>query len=91
MQHAELVETLFALQQSIRAHRDIFSKKRTLEDDRTLYALLPEKIPADFRLPPEPEFLGEAKAPRAGCPSFWRSHSTCATSDHDLHKWGPCK
>ena len=91
MQHAELVETLTALQQSIRAHRDISSRKRTLQDDRALYALLPEKLPADFRLPPEPDFLGEAKAPKAGCPSFWRSHSNCKTEMHDLHRWGPCK
>lgn len=91
MRHAELVEVLFALQQSIRAHRDISSQKRTLEGDRALYALLPEKLPADFRLPPEPEFLGEAKAPKAGCPSFWRSHQNCPAEKHDLHRWGPCQ
>ncbi|QQR93018.1 MAG: hypothetical protein IPJ89_02125 [Candidatus Iainarchaeum archaeon] len=91
MHHGELVDVLHAIQQGIQAHSVIGSRPRTHEDDRTLYALLPEKIPADFRLPPEPEFLGEAKAPRAGCPSFWRSHSNCKTETHDLHRWGPCK
>lgn len=91
MHHAELVDTLHKIQITIQAHRDIKERKRSLEDDRALYALLPEKLPADFRLPPEKDFLGEAKAPRAGCPSFWRSHSACPTPAHDLHKWGPCK
>ncbi len=61
---------------------------RTLEDDRKLYAALPEKMPADFRLPPEEEFLGEAK-PQVGCPAFWKSHVSCGKRC-DLHKWGPC-
>ena len=91
MHHAELVAELHKIQITIQAHRDIKDRKRTLEDDRALYALLPEKLPADFRLPPEPDFLGEAKAPKAGCPSFWRSHGNCATEKHDLHRWGPCK
>lgn len=91
MHHAELVAELHKIQNTIQAHRDIQGRKRTLEDDRAVYALLPEKLPADFRLPPEPDFLGEAKAPRAGCPSFWRSHGSCGTEKHDLHRWGPCK
>jgi hypothetical protein len=44
-----------------------------------LYALLPERLPADTRLPPRPEFLGEKKAPHAGCPSYVRSHAGCST------------
>lgn len=59
---------------AIRAHRDARG------DDRLPYAVLPEKIPCDFRLPPEAEFLGEAIAPHAGRPSFWRSHSACPFS-----------
>lgn len=62
----------------------------TIDDDRALYTVLPEKMPADFRLPPEHEFLGEAKAPHAGCPSFWRSHKNCPTSCHTLSQWGVC-
>ncbi len=87
----ELTEELNQLYFRIVAHRDIFDRPRTLEDDRKLYAVLPEKIPADFRLPPENEFLGEALAPGAGCPAFWRSHESCLVSRHDLHKWGPCQ
>jgi hypothetical protein len=75
---------------AIRAHRDVSGRPRTLDDDRRLYAILPERLPADFRLPPEDEFLGEAKKPTAGCPSFWRSHQSCPCAEHDPHRWGPC-
>lgn len=79
------------LHMAIRRHRDIANRSRTIEDDCALYAALPEKIEADFRLPSEAAFLGEAKAPHAGCPSFWRSHAGCKTARHNLHRWGPCK
>ena len=36
------------------------------------------------------EFIGEAKAPHAGCPAFWRSHANCPVERHNLHRWGPC-
>lgn len=78
------------IEAAIRAHRDILGRERTLADDRALYAVLPENIPADFRLPPEAEFLGEDADPIAGCPAFWRSHATCPGTCHDLHRWGPC-
>jgi len=91
MDDVQLTEELALLQSAIRAHRDAGGKPLTIEDDRALYAVLPEKLPADFRLPPEQDFLGEAKAPHAGCPSFWRSHEGCKTKRHDLHKWGPCR
>ncbi len=84
-----LLDELFKIQQAIKKHRDIGRRHRTVEDDRLLYTVLPEKMPGDFRLPTRPEFLGEAKAPHAGCPAFWRSHSTCKPP-HNLHKWGPC-
>lgn len=90
MLQADLVACLIALQAAIRAHANIKDRPRTLDDDRALYSVLPDKIPADFRLPPENDFLGEGKAPRAGCPSFWRSHQGCGMEKHDLHKWGPC-
>ena len=90
MTQAELAKCLTALQIAIRTHAQVKDRPRNLDDDRALYAALPEKTPADFRLPPEPDFLGEAKAPHAGCPSFWRSHQDCGAAKHDLHRWGPC-
>lgn len=88
--NADLFEELARIQNAIRQHRDINGRPRTVEDDRALYTVLPEKISADFRLPTEQDFLGEAKAPLAGCPAFWRSHSCCLVLRHDLHQWGPC-
>lgn len=87
----QLHDELLRVQEGLRAHRDITLRPRTIADDRALYALLPEKVPADFRLPPEEEFLGEARAPQAGCPAFWRSHGGCSAKCHDLHRWGPCR
>jgi hypothetical protein len=89
MPQAQLAKALTALQAAIKAHRDVKDRPRNLNDDRALYAALPEQVAADFRLPPEPDFLGEAKAPHAGCPSFWRSHEKCS-GKHDMHGWGPC-
>ena len=89
MDQAGLLAELRRIQQAIFMHRNIVHRHRTLEDDRDLYGVLPEKVPADFRLPPEPDFLGEAAAPHAGCPSFWRSHASCQ-GPCDLHAWGPC-
>ena len=90
MTKEQLSDELLRIQEAIRCHRDIKDRSRTIDDDRMLYGVLPEKIPADFRLPPEEEFLGEAKAPAAGCPAFWRSHGACPESNHDFHGWGPC-
>ncbi|MDO8516400.1 MAG: hypothetical protein Q7S28_04060 [bacterium] len=87
--HANLVEALVTLQEAIKAHREIKERPRSSDDYRQLYNLLPENVPADFRLPSHDEFLGEAKAPSAGCPAFWRSHAHC-TRPCDLHRWGPC-
>lgn len=81
----------FLLQRAIRIHRDILNRLRTIDDDRALYAVLPEKLPADFRLPSEEAFLGEACAPKAGCPAFWRSHGDCFSCVHNFHEWGPCR
>ena len=71
-------------------HYSILDIKKTIEDDRGLYRILPEKMPADFRLPPKEEFL-EGVKPCAGCPNFWKSHQKCETEQHNLHAWGPCK
>ena len=89
MSQSELLDQLLRIQESIREHRDVTGRPRTIDDDRRLYRVLPENLPADFRLPPREEFLGEARAPRAGCPSFWRSHGNCPLL-HNLHQWGPC-
>ncbi len=43
------------LKQAILCHRDIVERPRTLNDDRALYRVLPEKLVADFRLPPGEE------------------------------------
>lgn len=90
MSAGQLFEELARIQSAIRQHRDINGRLRTIDDDRLLYMILPEKISADFRLPAEQDFLGEAKAPSAGCPAFWRSHSCCLVLHHNLHQWGPC-
>lgn len=89
MTEAALQEEYSRIRLAICGH---FDKKGslTIDDDRALYNILPEKLPADFRLPRTAEFLGEEKAPHAGCPSFWRSHAQCRSSGHNLHRWGPC-
>lgn len=87
----QFLDELVRIQETIRRHRDIKDRPRTIEDDRLLYAVLPEKIPADFRLPAQEDFLGEARSPHAGCPAFWRSHGTCASASHNFHRWGPCE
>lgn len=90
MTKEQLANELMHIQEAIRRHRDIDNRPRSANDDRLLYSILPEKIPADLRLPPEGEFLGEAKAPHAGCPAFWKSHANCPAAAHNLHQWGPC-
>ena len=77
------------LENAIRKHSYIVYRERTAKDDRELYSILPEKIPADFRLPCEEDFLG-TKRTDAGCPQFWKSHANCP-GEHNLHQWGPCK
>ena len=77
------------LESAIRKHSYIVYRERTLEDDKELYSVLPEKIPADFRLPREEEFLGTVRTD-AGCPQFWKSHQQCQ-GEHNLHQWGPCR
>lgn len=90
MSEADAEQELSRLHEAARRHRSIQDRDLTIEDDRQLYRVLPEQLTADFRLPPEPDFLGEANAPAAGCPSFWRSHQHCPNSTHDIHVWGPC-
>jgi hypothetical protein len=83
----ELLEKQDQLVQYISEHCHIIGP-RTIEHDRKLYSVLPEKLPADFRLPPREEFLGTAKD-GAGCPNFWDSHTKCGLVCN-LHQWGPC-
>lgn len=89
MGEEELRHALNELQNAIRTHRDVTGRERTYSDDAALYSILPERLAADFSLPPEEEFLGEGRAPVAGCPSFWRSHAACG-GEHTLSAWGPC-
>ena len=84
----ELFAKLICIQEAIRCHRNVIGRPRTIEDDRKLYSVLPEKIPADFHLPPEKEFIGRALQ-NAGCPNFWDSHAHCNYLCN-LHQWGPC-
>lgn len=90
MSDEQLAEELVRIHTVIRRHRDAAGDPITINEDRDLYSILPEKIPADFQLGTVEEFLGEAKAPHAGCPSFWRSHANCPAKKHNLHQWGPC-
>ncbi|OHA33722.1 MAG: hypothetical protein A2928_01975 [Candidatus Taylorbacteria bacterium RIFCSPLOWO2_01_FULL_45_15b] len=89
----ELAQTKATLLFVVGYHRDLEEverRARTIKDDRDLYSIaLPEKIPADFRLPPRDEFLGRAKS-GAGCPNFWDSHEHCGR-ECNLYEWGPCK
>lgn len=73
-------------------HHRIPILKVNLDNDRELYAVLPEHnhVELDFTLPLEYKFLGEAN-PCAGCPNFYKSHANCETPKHNLHQWGPCK
>jgi hypothetical protein len=80
-----------SLMRAIRDHRDLpAGTVRTCEHDRALYLILPEKMPADFRLPPKEEFLEYSNNPKAGCPNFWDSHAECPAATCNLHDWGPC-
>ncbi|OFZ09581.1 MAG: hypothetical protein A3D92_06330 [Bacteroidetes bacterium RIFCSPHIGHO2_02_FULL_44_7] len=49
-EHDVLANELARLQQAIYEHCHITNRPRTLDDDRKLYLILPEKLPADFRL-----------------------------------------
>ncbi|MDP3698311.1 MAG: hypothetical protein Q8R47_01860 [Nanoarchaeota archaeon] len=89
MNPGELTHEFSTLENAIRKHSYIVYRERTAEDDRELYSVLPEKIPADFRLPCEEDFLGTTRTD-AGCPQFWKSHEHCPGT-HNLHQWGPCK
>jgi len=85
-----LIDELVRIQLAARRHRDIEDRPRTINDDRALYGVLPENVPADFRLPSEEEFLGRAK-PEAGCSNFWDSHAKCGLiCNLRSHEWGPC-
>lgn len=93
MSRAKLLLELKWIQRAIKTHRDIEEteqRPRNIYDDRRLYSVLPERIPADFRLPPREEFIGEVRAPHAGCPAFIRSHASCKGTCN-IHAWGPCK
>ncbi len=86
MDEVGFLNELLRLQSLIVVHAS--AEELTIEDDRMLYRGLPENLPADFRLPPEEEFIGGIKA-GSGCPNFWASHLGCS-GGCDFHQWGPC-
>jgi hypothetical protein len=59
-----LVSEIVRLRNGIRKHRDAKGHARCWEDDRELYALLPEGNLGDQTLPPREEFL-------AGCHRYY--------------------
>lgn len=83
------LDELVKIQKAAEHFRDVAAfRHRSIIDYRRLYSILPEKIEADYTLPPMNEFLGVAK-PNAGCPHFMDSHANCGKSCN-LYKWGPC-
>ena len=89
MSAEDLRSELSKIENAIYKHGNVVYRERTVEDDKELYRVLPEKIPADFMLPCEEDFLGTKKT-EAGCPQFWNSHKNCL-GEHNIHQWGPCK
>ncbi|MBI2102771.1 hypothetical protein HYT55_02950 [Candidatus Woesearchaeota archaeon] len=89
MDGQQLEQELRRLESAIQTFYSVTDSERTIDDDRKLYGVLPEKIPADFRLPSEKDFLGLGSE-KKGCPQFWRSHMHCQ-GKHNIHQWGPCK
>ena len=65
----KLASRISALENAIRAHRDMKYDDRCLEDDKTLYAVLNEPIP-DFALPPAEDMLESCRRyiESRGCP-----------------------
>lgn len=53
----ELQQEILRLRTGIREHRDAQGHDRCWLDDIDLYNLLPEKLPADTKLPEREEFL----------------------------------
>lgn len=89
MNSSSLAKELEKIEETARKHRDTPILELTVEDDKTLYQILPENISADFRLPPREQFLGTSN-PCAGCPNFWKSHANCKAKKHNFQSWGPC-
>ena len=92
LRHVDLAKIFIRINYAILRHRDVEKlrkRPRNANDDRRLFReTLPEKIPADFRLPSEHEFLHNAVG-RHGCEAFWASHAGCGP-ECNLHAWGPC-
>lgn len=86
----ELYDELEKLRSGILEYAQITNRPKTVADNQKLYNLLPEKLPADFRLPPKSKFL-DNDDPRKGCTNFWFSHADCSRRPCNLSQWGPCK
>ena len=89
MSSDKLLNELAKIQEAIYQHCFVGYRIRTLNDDRKLYAVLPEKVPVNAVLPAWECFIGDEGTPNAGCPSFIRSHGTCRGLCN-LNQWGPC-
>ena len=71
----QLKAELLRLRNGIRQHRDEKGHGRCWLDDLRLYDLLPEKLPADTKLPPREEFLENCARfheTRQGKKEFWK-------------------
>lgn len=77
MDKVALNRELLHLKRGICAHRDISEERRKFFDDECLYALLPEKLPANTRL------TGEAFMP--SCRRFWQTRQ--GQNPQKLHEW----
>ncbi|MEK7552671.1 MAG: hypothetical protein AAB505_01015 [Patescibacteria group bacterium] len=90
MDREGLLEKLYRIQQTIKKHRDIDGRSRTVDDDRELYRVLPENVMADFRLPPRDKFLGKDEGSCSGCRPFWKSHQDCSVKRCNFTAFGRC-
>lgn len=89
MDYAELFKELMKLQTASFNLREISKRRPTTCDDyRILYQVLPEKIPADLRLPDVERFVGRSEIPTESCPNFLDSHKDCNPKTCNLFEWG---
>jgi len=85
----QLWDTLVKLQLLIKSWNEA---EPSVANDERLYAGLPEKLQADFRLRDRPKFLGGTRqtAPDGSCIAHWCSHEGCDSRICDPTKPGPC-
>lgn len=85
----QLLGVFITIQSAIVRLRNITDRPRTPSDYARLYEqTLPEKIAANFKLPPQDEFLYGTGHLEEGCEPFWESHDDCIKQSCDLSQWG---